>query len=241
MLPPAAANEVLKLIITSSCHQDKTIWEREKNGCFTVRSAYKMFKCMENNDSHGETSHANRKQQFWKSLWKLKVPNKVKIFVWKACRDGFPTRLNLRKKQVVVDDICQLCSKSVEDTTHALYQCPHLLAGWKNLFPELHLNATNTTFEEVAIHVQESKKTKALEMLFLLAWGSCISNSFKWQLPPQGAFKLNVNGAIFHEQGCAGIGVVLKDCSGEVIMAATKKEAAIQDSSEIELLAIFRG
>ncbi|KAF5442841.1 hypothetical protein F2P56_035459 [Juglans regia] len=172
MLPPAAANEVLKLIITSSCHQDKTIWEREKNGCFTVRSAYKMFKCMENNDSHGETSHANRKQQFWKSLWKLKVPNKVKIFVWKACRDGFPTRLNLRKKQVVVDDICQLCSKSVEDTTHALYQCPHLLAGWKNLFPELHLNATNTTFEEVAIHVQESKKTKALEMLFLLAWGS---------------------------------------------------------------------
>lgn len=70
-----------------------------------------------------------------------------------------------------MDNICQLCSKSVEDTTHALYQCPHLSKGWKIFFLKLHLNATNTIFEEIARHVQESKIEGALEMFFLLAWG----------------------------------------------------------------------
>lgn len=40
----AVTNEVLKLIISSSSHQDKMIWEMEKNGCFNVRSAYKMWR-----------------------------------------------------------------------------------------------------------------------------------------------------------------------------------------------------
>lgn len=57
-----------------------------------------MFKRMETNDSHGETLHASRQKQFWKSLWKLKVHNKVKIFAWRACKDDLLRRLNLRKK-----------------------------------------------------------------------------------------------------------------------------------------------
>lgn len=37
------------------------------------------------------------------------------------------------------------------------------------------------------------------------------------------------------------VGIILRDDHGEVIMAASKKEYEVNDLTEIELLAMFRG
>ncbi|XP_041021186.1 uncharacterized protein LOC121262645 [Juglans microcarpa x Juglans regia] len=63
----------------------------------------------------------------------------------------------------------------------------------------------------------------------------------KWEHPPPGVFKFNVNGAIFQNQRSAGIGAVLRDCKGEVLMAISKKEQEVSDPTGVEMLAIFRG
>ncbi|XP_042958240.1 uncharacterized protein LOC122293837 [Carya illinoinensis] len=63
----------------------------------------------------------------------------------------------------------------------------------------------------------------------------------KWQLSPQGTTKLNVDGAIFHADGSAGVGLILRDWEGKVILAVSKKEAAVMEPLEIELIAILRG
>ncbi|XP_042939490.1 uncharacterized protein LOC122274519 [Carya illinoinensis] len=63
----------------------------------------------------------------------------------------------------------------------------------------------------------------------------------KWQLPPQGTTKLNVDGAIFHTNGSAGVGLILRDWEGKVLLAVSKKEVAVMEPLEIELIATLRG
>ncbi|XP_018829059.1 dirigent protein 5-like [Juglans regia] len=58
--------------------------------------------------------------------------------------------------------------------------------------------------------------------------------------PPQGVLKLNTDGAMFSNLQKAGIGVILKDASGMVVMAASKHEPEVEEPEAIELLAIFR-
>ncbi|KAF5471637.1 hypothetical protein F2P56_008414 [Juglans regia] len=63
----------------------------------------------------------------------------------------------------------------------------------------------------------------------------------KWKPPPPGFLKLNVDGAMFADVGKSGIGVVLRDEAGQVVMAATKKEDFVDEPATIELLAVLRG
>ncbi|XP_042944784.1 uncharacterized protein LOC122278665 [Carya illinoinensis] len=80
--------------------------------------------------------------------------------------------------------------------------------------------------EHTAVHEAQQRKQKY----------SC-----KWQPPPVGSLKLNVDGATFSDQCRSGIGVVLRDDKGKVTFAASKPEDAIADPMEIELIAILRG
>ena len=62
----------------------------------------------------------------------------------------------------------------------------------------------------------------------------------KWVPPPQGWFKVNVDGAIFKETNKAGIGVVVCDSQGWVLAALSEKVDGVQDAEDIEALAIRR-
>ena len=59
----------------------------------------------------------------WKTLWKLKVPNKIKVFGWRACCNILPTRVNLSKKQIIEDNRCEACKIEPETSVHTLWNC----------------------------------------------------------------------------------------------------------------------
>lgn len=62
------------------------------------------------------------------------------------------------------------------------------------------------------------------------------------QQPPLGNyFKLNIDGALFFDSQEAGIGVILRDCKNEILMAASIKEMTLFQLEIIECLAICRG
>ena len=67
---------------------------------------------------------------FGKKIWALDVPNKVKHFIWRACRNSRPTKCNLVHRQVLTDHHCDRCSTSQEDMLHALWSCPELDGVW---------------------------------------------------------------------------------------------------------------
>lgn len=62
--------------------EDNITWWRSKNGSYSVRSAY--YRVMEDLI---DNTHL-LKEGDWMSLWKFKVPQKVKLLLWSAARGG---------------------------------------------------------------------------------------------------------------------------------------------------------
>ncbi|XP_042939486.1 uncharacterized protein LOC122274515 [Carya illinoinensis] len=62
-----------------------------------------------------------------------------------------------------------------------------------------------------------------------------------WQVPPHGFYKLNVDAALFFDLKKAGVGGVLRDERGEMVLAMSKAEHELHDPESVELVAILRG
>lgn len=84
--------------------EDSWYWRNDKFGNFIVKSAYLMLEGTYNNASSADNSG------FWCKLWNLKIPPKVKIFLWRASSNCLPTKDNLIIKQVPVTNTCAVCN-----------------------------------------------------------------------------------------------------------------------------------
>ena len=56
----------------------------------------------------------------WKVLGKLKLPNKIKVFGWRACCNVLPTWVNLVHRKIIQDNRCEVCKFEAETGIHAL-------------------------------------------------------------------------------------------------------------------------
>ncbi|XP_050241407.1 uncharacterized protein LOC126690344 [Quercus robur] len=65
----------------------------------------------------------------------------------------------------------------------------------------------------------------------------CVS---RWKPPPDPVFKLNFDVAIFSELNVSGVGVIIRNCKGEVMAAMTAKGPPVGGSEEAEILACRR-
>lgn len=52
----------------------------------------------------------------WKKVWNLPVQQKVRIFVWKICRNILPTTVTLQQKKVYLPSSCVLCNGGNEES-----------------------------------------------------------------------------------------------------------------------------
>ena len=52
------------------------------------------------------------------------------MFTWRALKDSLPSKLNLWKRKVVQDPICEFCSAQTEDLVHALWDYPSIHSAW---------------------------------------------------------------------------------------------------------------
>jgi hypothetical protein len=53
-----------------------------------------------------------------------------KNFVWHACHEILPTRVNLHRRKIVDDALCPLCGIEEESVIHVLWQCPSAADVW---------------------------------------------------------------------------------------------------------------
>ena len=58
-----------------------------------------------------------------------------------------------------------------------------------------------------------------------------------WQPPHSDHYKLNFDAAIFTDVGCSGVGAIIRNERGEVMLALSAKGPSAQDSEEAEMLA----
>lgn len=96
------------------------LWIGEKSGEYSVRSGYREARKARMELDWTESSGGVAGGKVWKTLWKLKVPNKIKVFGWWACCSILPTRVNLSKKRIIANNRCEACKTEPESEIHAL-------------------------------------------------------------------------------------------------------------------------
>ncbi|XP_042980176.1 uncharacterized protein LOC122310347 [Carya illinoinensis] len=67
-----------------------------------------------------------------------------------------------------------------------------------------------------------------------------MSKVVRWHPPPSDFMKLNIDGAAFPKHSVAGVGVVLRNHNGEVVVACSKVEKEVSSTEFIEAVALLR-
>ena len=78
-----------------------------------------------------------------KGVWRLQVPNRVKIVLWRAGTDSLPIKVNLKKRKIVNDDLYPGCNLKSESTFHALWSYTELSLVWDVKFAWLKKKTRN--------------------------------------------------------------------------------------------------
>lgn len=108
--------------------KDKLMFTWVKNGEFSVKAAYHLLR----NSQPLTSRHVSEQETIiWKKIWKiLCIPQKVRMFFWKAMQGALPTAAALSKRIPSIEPDCKLCGMTREDVLHTLFLCQHARATW---------------------------------------------------------------------------------------------------------------
>ncbi|KAM6587872.1 hypothetical protein CsatA_010477 [Cannabis sativa] len=121
------ANLILSIPLSFSASSDFWSWSNESSGHFSVKSAYRILQASKDPRTGSNNSG------FWKNLWQLKIPPKVRNFLWRAASGSLPTCVNLRTKHVDVPPVCPVCQAAPETTSHILLSCIFASSCWHHI------------------------------------------------------------------------------------------------------------
>ena len=129
---PEDRDAILGIPLSSSNTQDRLIWAENRSGKFTVKSAYALVLEEKARVARANCSDETTRRKIWKSIWLLKIPQKIKHFAWNAVLGILATKSNLEKRKVTSNGICELCGDNEETVCHLLWSCDHAKEVWNN-------------------------------------------------------------------------------------------------------------
>lgn len=78
MFLPFEVEEIRSIPLSNTLPLDKLIWTGTSNGLFIVRSAYKIAMELSCSSVIASTSDDSKQRCFWKTIWRLPAPHKVR-------------------------------------------------------------------------------------------------------------------------------------------------------------------
>ena len=121
---PFEANLISQIPLRGTHKPDRQVWASTSNGMFSVQSAYQMLVEDLKIKELGTSTTSQRWKVFWKNLWLVKVPQKIKVFMWKACSNILPTCTKLFDQNIVSNFSCSVCGDEAETRDHLFYGMP---------------------------------------------------------------------------------------------------------------------
>ena len=119
------ANAIICTRKPSMCIKDRIAWSHTSNGQYTVKSGYQQW--------HTSNVHVTAVQEStgWKRIWSLEVPHKVRIFLWRFCRNNIPIRKLIRSRGITVPISCSMCTGDIEHLIHLFFECNFARECWQ--------------------------------------------------------------------------------------------------------------
>lgn len=109
---------------------DSLSWKFGRSGVFSVKSFYQVL----GGESAGvEVSPIS-------AIWKYGAPSKVAAFAWLAGSKKILTVDNLRKRGMIIPNVCLMCFQDGESVNHLFIHCSFARQLWNKILNVLHLS-----------------------------------------------------------------------------------------------------
>jgi hypothetical protein len=163
------ADIICNLAIFARQQNDQMVWVGSKNGEYSVRSAYHLAKSLGENQQ-GSSSSKEESSSFWRKIWKLKGPNVVKSFLWKACSNVPPTKANLHRGGVIQDPLCPIYGLEPETMRHALWSFSSAKDVWLDCPTRIYKSMISVEgFVNIFLGLHEKLEEEELPLVVLTA------------------------------------------------------------------------
>ncbi|KAG5529761.1 hypothetical protein RHGRI_030220 [Rhododendron griersonianum] len=158
-------NTPLPLVTQASDHPS---WKGSPNGNFSVSAAYKMI--------NGQDSDKNG----WKWFWKLKIPEKLKTFIWTIFHNKLPTNLLRAQRGMSSLDSCPRCNAGPEDINHLFRTCLKAVDTWRATACGQSMRG-NLNVPLMDWFGQNLRKTKLIGVSYKIPWNILFISTI-WQI-----------------------------------------------------------
>ncbi|XP_060969533.1 uncharacterized protein LOC133036804 [Cannabis sativa] len=108
---------------------------------------------------------------FWRKFWYLKIPPKVKNFLWRALSNCVPTLVSLQSKRVHVYSICSLCKGGIETIFHIMVGYSFTKACLEHGLLGMHINDGNEDFGVWFEDFCNNHLAEKIDKLAMILWG----------------------------------------------------------------------
>ena len=133
---PHEALMILGIPLSKRNPPNRIVWAHTPFGLFSTSSAYKLL-VSSILAGLADSSNLSPQKQFWKGIWQLRIPNKIKHFIWRASNNELPRMSNLFHQQITSLATCELYKACPEDSLHTLWLCKEVESAW-SLFINFH-------------------------------------------------------------------------------------------------------
>lgn len=162
------------ILVSSRLLEDSIIWAWTTNRKFTIKSAYRVAqKWLKERNTRPETGgnfDSSKMRPIWKLIWQLSYQNKIKHFMWRACKNILPTKNRIMTRGMGREDCCALCGHS-ETSGHILWGCQYAKAVWSGTKIKLSwLQELLNEFIDIVWEKMESHPNVDWIMFAVIAW-----------------------------------------------------------------------
>lgn len=111
---PETTIKIIQTPLKWSSGQDSIWWPLAKAGDYTVKTGYYEAKRAAVQIDLGPTASVGITKDIWNEIWKAKLPQKLKHFMWKTCHNILPVRENLCKRKVFQSSLCPIAIRKLK-------------------------------------------------------------------------------------------------------------------------------
>lgn len=172
---PEDAKAILSIPIPQRDVSDRLVWVGSSTGIYTAKEGYRFWLNQHVNGSNVPYSEG------WKRLWSLFVPHKIKIFLWRFCRNTILVRMKLSAKGIRLPITCPMCSVDVEHLLHLFFDCRFAKKCWDHIGIRFDMSCVEDASSWLLQQLSSAKENDLLRICTVL-WGVwCWSNKFVWE------------------------------------------------------------
>ncbi|XP_073119607.1 uncharacterized protein [Henckelia pumila] len=142
--------------------EDRWNWGLDSKGCYTVKSGYKLLSSFQRTDP--DSNEIN-----WLLVWRLKIPPKVRNFIWRTLSRCLPTKTALRGRRIDVQEWCPFCNHDPESDIHVLVRCSFARNVWCLTSIGSLVNAA-TSFRDWWTFLSTNHSSSDIESAAMILW-----------------------------------------------------------------------